>query len=267
MKQTEKIISIEQAYFEAMNTYPTLYCGKNKKESILKFYDHIFNCIGNGYNTKELFFNHFSFENNLHYSVFDEKYINSEDLFVVFDKEQGILDDYFTSKEIDSLNKNLFEYMPLEQSDFVPYPNFQKKYSTLFRKEIQPLLNESWLTAMKFFYKECKEFFNSERIHDYHYYFPRAEDNNKWKKIINDYSKSFKKYEDGSKNNEEVYDKISKAYELQYNGDIKQFIINRGNLNKKENLNFIEEAFSEIDFLLKKLTPNQKNNHKSVKIR
>lgn len=258
-QHSQKIMSIDVAYALAMMDFPSLYTGKSKEESLLKFYDQVFNVIGNGYGDQESFENKFKVRHGLTVQPVNPKYHDSGNLFCISDKNFNVIGNCLTIEEIvGKITKmdgvDVYSVSPVNDRDFTPYPNFQKRYSLLFVEGVADLFDSTWLDAMDFYYRKCLEFFASERIREYHYHHPADSDTKQWGRLIKDYEKSFERYYKDYKNDTEAAHKaISKEYELMFDGDIKGFIKRRSEKRVSEAVSFIHDALNEIATLKRKI--------------
>lgn len=258
-----KLMSPEQNLSKSIILHTILYGYKNKEDARFAICDHIFNVIGNGLNNIDYFIQEFDIDN------YPDRIVNY-DLTQFFNSPENLvctyaeLDPQYESMGMKvGLRESFIDIMTEEEaqecadvaaysntkseSSPAPYPNFSKQYSLIYNNEILELLDVEWLNEAKWFYQKCKEFFQSDRVYEFHGYFPREEDTNEWEKLISRYEKRFENMKDTNDTTESFHKKISDAYELPYNGDTKQFIKERGYNEVNKALAFIDETIEKID--------------------
>ncbi len=275
---TQELMTPKQLLAKSLIDHPPLYAFKNKRDAKFAIYDQIFNVIGSGYETKEDFFDNFMFKESeqekLNYDI--DKFFASEvplyfayskldPMFKSFGVEAGLSESFIgllSKEEVEKRDDVAATHTGVRRDEpKTPYPNFSKEYSILYKEDDLSFLSNDWLKEAKWFYKECQDFFKSDRVYDYHYYFPREEETRKWEKLINSYEKRFAQMKDPDDSLETYHKKISEAYELEYKGDTKAFIKERGYENVREALGFIDETLEKIDSELS-LRQSKKNKRK-----
>lgn len=265
-----KLMTAEQAFNMSMNIYPILYSAKTIEDARFKFFDHIFNTIGNGNNTLEDFKANFTINSSNQHLIdsFPSKYITSQPLYTCYTKikdtvggfhipdQHSALLGIYTKEEIQKMPevKSYIQANDVKNDDilFIPYPNFQKEYSMIWRYDLTKI-DESWFKAAKEYYLHAKEFFHSDLVNLYHNAAPI--DEKEMQKSIQEYEFFFQKYKKENVTQEEYYQTISKNYNHFYDGDTKKFIQERWNKEKNRILNFIDETLEKIEPLL---SPNIK---------
>ena len=100
------------------------------------------------------------------------------------------------------------------------------------------------------YYTKCKDFFLSEDAHTYHFACPAKNDTKEWEIIICSWEKKMSTYSEQGKTITQEYEKISKAYEFPYDGDIKKFLQGKWCKEKERILNFIDETLDIINIEL-----------------
>lgn len=252
---------IEEVVNVSINTYPTLYASNSLNEAKMKVYDQIFNTIGNGIRDSVELQDAYCSNSTLKdiSKHLPNKYISEEKLYQGFtginDEMSSILGenapDYstlidelltFNEAEDDPEIKVLREF---KKHEFTPYPNFKEEYSLFYQDSVK--LPEDWLVELKWFYLSCKEFFLSDSVYNYHYFYPRDSKEDKWNRLIDGYSKQFEKYKQSSEDDAEFYKKVSEAYELEFDGNIVDFIKRRGDKEISRVLRFIDKTVNLID--------------------
>lgn len=263
-----KIMTAEQAFNVSMNEYPSLYASTTLDKAKMKFYDHVFNVIGNGWRDMEEFKKEHTINKHNKHLVdsFPEKYIGDTPLFTAYTEvkyygnyKEGIFDSsllgIYTQEEIAQMpevkhsvridrrrkeNENM-------EIDF--YPNFQKRYSMVW-DDISSL-DKSWFEAAKFFYTNAKEYFTSNNTHNYSNACPKDDDIQKWDRLIADYERHFPQYVKEGQTQQEYFDKITQDYGTPYYGDTKQFIKERRAKELVRINSFLDETLERLDGYLK----------------
>ncbi len=187
---------MEKFYSNKIYQYPTLYLFESFDRIRLATLDQLLNVLGNGIKTNRDFCDEFKQKSKIHYndliseytfirtpyhiiqdnklknlySVFDsyEKYFPEEELWV----KNSELDSYLSQTYLfHELVPPQQKYVVLKKNDykFSPYPNFQKKYSILWRVD-DIKLNKCQIDDFIWFYNKCLEYFNSENVVNYHHY-------------------------------------------------------------------------------------------------
>lgn len=269
-----KLMSAEQAFNYSMNICPTSYTANDIFKAKIKFYNQIFNVIGNGLNDLDDFINSYTItNNNIHLlNSFDTKYIGTNDLFWAYtevtdygDFKFPVMDSniqgLFTKDELSSMPQvKLTTLLKNNDDEWTPYPNFKKKYSLVWNVDLYKL-DSSWSLAAIDFYNHMKDFFNSDKIYNYHSAYPKND--KKMNSLINDYESCFKKYLLDGMTTSDFHKSISKAYELDYSGDTKDFIIRRWNIEHSRILSFIDDTLSMLNLSIS----NHPDFNKKLKIK
>ncbi len=280
MDSENKIMTAEQAFNRAMNLHPSLYASNNIEDSKYMYYDHIFNTIGNGYrSTKEFLEEHtITKENESLLDSFPEKYISDKPLYYAYTKTKKFADfemgdasstlpGIYTEKEIEEMSGVAKVFVQanapiIEDEDYpyderlIPYPNFSKTYSMVWKMDLSKL-DDSWKYAAIEFYERAKEFFNGEFSHLYHNAAPKAD----WKmeEAVESYELNFKRYKKDDMTNEDWYKVITKEYGEEYNGDTIDFINKRWSKEEARIKSFIDETLEKLN---KELNLNTKRKLK-----
>ncbi len=266
--KNEQIMTATQAFNYAMNKYPSLYSTSNIEDSKYIYYDHIFNTIGNGYRSTEEFieFHKVTEENQHLLNSFPEKYVSIEPLYYAYTKtkkfadfEMGdadsVLPGIYTEKEINEMDCVAKCFVQanapiVEDEDFdyderlVPYPNFSKTYSMVWKMDLSKL-DDSWKKAALEFYEKAKEFFNGEFSHLYHNAAPKAD----WKleETIELYNKGFERYKKEGMSEQDWHKVVSKEYGQEYKGNTKEFIIKGWEIEELRIKKFIDETIEKLN--------------------
>lgn len=242
---TSKIMTAEQAFNVSMNTYPSLYSAPTLEMAKDKFYDHIFNVIGNGFrDTDEFLEGHVINKENIKLiNSFPEKYISNAPLYIAYtalEKSFDIpafdssLEGVYTKEElktmphvVKAIQSNSCDFLNREETvndKFSPYPNFKKTYSMVWQMDMN-VIGKSWIEAGIVYYEHMKDFFNSEESHSYSGAIPKEKID--LEIMVYDYEKMFKHYTKEDMSEAEYFKAISDAYEIEYTGDTEQFIRKR----------------------------------------
>lgn len=98
-------MTAEQAFNVSMNEYPSLYTSYSLERAKMKFYDHIFNIIGNGFGDMEEFKEEHTINKfNKHLiDSFPDKYISNTPLYMAY-KEHARINSFIdeTLERLDS---------------------------------------------------------------------------------------------------------------------------------------------------------------------
>ncbi len=235
-----------------MHNYPTLYYSSNMDEAMLCVFDHTFNVIGNGIDSKTLLE---ECKNNKPLNKKQTlKYSSEKTLFVGYtkldEKMTNLLGEKYPdfnsdikgafSEEEKNKKKDVVLWEEIKPRTFnYPYPNFKKEYSLVWEENFKEL-GEEWINAALWFYSSCQEFFNSYKVESYHGAFPTS-DSNADLSTIADYERNFKKYSS--------WEEISKAYELEYKGDTHDFITRRFQKDLVRINSFLDETIKMLNNL------------------
>lgn len=258
----QRIMTAEQAFNYSMNMHPILYSSKSIELSKFKFFDHMFNVIGNGYHTLEdVIENHIINSNNeLLTESYPEKYISAQPLFMVYKEHQMIgnhkspkngteITGLYTQEEVAGMPESYStiqinkKYKFVDEKEFSPYPNFSKKYSMVWQMDMSKL-DKSWTEYAIWYYEKAKEFFNGDNVSDYHGAYPKNE--KEISRLISDYNKAFERYKTEDMTESDFNKAISEAYELEYYGDTDEFIQRRWKNELHRILKFIDETLSKF---------------------
>ena len=273
---TKRIMTADEAFNVSMNQYPSLYTSPNLELSRFKYFDHIFNVLGNGYrDLNEFIQGHtITLENHPLTMGFPRKYIGEHALYSVSTKNidygsysmpdhSSTLDNLYTEDEIKSMPEEFYKLQINKHYDFseiprdvhVPYPGFDKQYSMVWKMDMMQL-DVSWAIEAINFYEKCYEFFNSKDAHFYHN--AVNEDPKKLKRTIAEYEKIFANYKKEGMNEKEYFEAISKAYELEYTGDTLDFINRRWKEERVRIMEFINDSLIHLNEIKNKKIPKMK---------
>lgn len=242
-----------------VNLYPSLYASTSLEMCKLRVYDQIFNVNGNGIrNTNEYIEHMRDRRKNVHTPP--QKYLSGERLYYGYTEvktygegkfkfevgeSDSCLDEVFSESEMAD-HPEVKHWMGFDPfNKFIPYPNFAKDYSIIWRMDTN-ILSQEWIDEIIWFYKKCEEFFNGPDSNDYSY--AVTKDPIKLEMRIRDQDNYLKKYFKTKVSIQESWDQISKDYETEYRGDTLDFIQRRWEAEKNRILQYITET---IDMLTK----------------
>jgi len=254
------LMTAQQAFNVSMNTYPLLYAAPSLDEAKIKYFDHVFNTIGNGINEIQTFVARHQLNpaNRSFTNSFPVKYSDGSCLFmaytevrqvadVKFPVTSSILHELFTKEELESMPE-VVASAPFQSKRnnhvFSPYPNFSKCYSMVWNMDVT-LFHHSWVESAFWYYTQMKTFFNSETVHFYHSAPPIEE--NKLAQLIADYESNFRYCKVADMSDADYFKAISDAYELDYNGDTLDFIKRRWSIELSRINIFIDETLDMLD--------------------
>lgn len=235
------MLSPEQYVYNQVASYPALYHANSYDAAAKRVFDQLFNVIGNGVDLPD----------ELDRPVTDlakaEKFLRGENVYYgyteVEDLGRGVIVPKRSSDQnhlvcVESekeLHPEVILWIDCKDYPWTPYPNFEKKYSTVYEPEFKDLGNE-WIEAAIWFYEECVDFFNNTPEW-YAYAYPcksqRETDNR-----VYDMKVRLQSY----KSNEE----ISEAYECEFDGDIDKFLRLRWEKDLSRIDRFISETLSYL---------------------
>lgn len=257
-----RLMTADEAFNVAINTYPSLYTAATLELAQLKFFDQVFNVIGNGTSTIEEFAEHYALppENAGLTQGFPEKYIGTNPLYYAYTEvveEDGWcspkygmdLPGLYTEDEIKAMPHVLHSVLSNRdevkgQSSFVPYPNFKKRYSLVWNIDMGSI-DPSWSEAALSFYRFAKTFFESDKAHAYSDAAPKDPS-----RRVADYEEAFARCRKPGMSEEDYRAAISEAYELEYTGDTEDFIRRRWAIEKARILDFLEETTGMLENVL-----------------
>lgn len=189
--------------------YPTLYRGQleNVRFSVM---DQTLNVIGNGIRSKGEFLSHISVPAGTQ-----------------------------VSDVLPPENAERPKYM--EDYVFTPYPNFNKQYSLVWRMPLAAIPT-AWLEEAVWFYGECQKFFAGPDANNYSYAYPPAKQNSsnglaRWQEIVD------RRRAEGQ-DDAQLAASMTKDYEVEYRGDLEDFLIRRWAKEKAKIDAFITETLT-----------------------
>jgi hypothetical protein len=228
--------------------FPTLFRDTTLHGVKLRVFDQLFNVNGNGVSTNGILKEHLTYEE------FDKEYalslISNEDLYYGYteirwlSKEHNISMPAEGAKPIYVLDSDRVNHPEIKKwvkntvYPWVPYPNFQKNYSTIYQTNFATKCRTEWLEAAEWFYNQCGWWFaQSENVGLYHYAFPKATQL-ETDRALHDIKNWLKKYE--------TYEQIEHGYGVPFDGDYEKFMV----LRWRKNLCSIHEFLGEVQQFL-----------------
>ena len=240
------MLSPEQYVYNQVASYPSLYHADSYESAAKKVFNQFFNVIGNGVHLPE------ELDRPITDLVEAEKFLRGENIYYgyteVEDLGRGVIipkrssdDNYLVCVESEkALHPEVLLWIDCKEYPWTPYPNFEKKYSTVYEPEFKDLGKE-WIEAAIWFYEECVKFFNNTP-ELYVYAYPRKSQRETDNRLY-DMRVRLQSY----KSNEE----ISEAYECEFDGDIDKFLRLRWEKKLSRIDRFISETLSYIKFTRK----------------
>lgn len=244
------IMTFEQAFNVAMNEYPMLYTASNVTLAKLKFSDQIFNVIGNGISSVSDFESNFTITdaNKNIIDSYPSSYITDQPLYTVYRiTDTGLrqyLENLYTEQQLEQFSNDpayVWYRANRLMDNFDPYPNFDSKYSLVYNVDLQQY-DSSWTIAAIYYYTKMKEWFNSDSVCEYQ----AAGHLKNMQACVTSFERMFKRYADSAKTTEEYNELISKAYGIEYSGNIEQFIVTRWNHKLNRIITFIDETLVKL---------------------
>lgn len=244
------LITLEQIFVLFLNKYPSLYASNSIELSKLLVYDHIFNTIGNGIRTIDDLYSYLSLE-DLDSLIIKEQYVSDIELYrCYFSNEYKFKQIYLILTEEEANNNPLIvtKSKLTKINYFKPYPGFKKEYSLVWTPEID-LFDLVSLKEILWFYQKCKLYFYSENRYDN--FLSGKLDSVQFNSSLKDQEKYLEKFFENNQSKEDAYQKISKAYGVPFNGDMRQFVLDRAELDIQKSLCFIEETIEMLEYKIK----------------
>lgn len=244
-----KIIPFKDFIHANVYRYPTLYASTNFLYSKFAILDHFLNVIGNGIRNNDEMVSCIG-KTNKKANHFVER-IYREDFWWGYEKVEEInLGDktlFLPSSHSGENATHCFEkdknkypniklWYKVDKIDrmIVPYPNFSKEYSLIYRCDKFLEFPDEWIKEAIFYYSFCKYWFLQDDCYEYSYAFPKKEASQTRRRI-----EEFILY-NNSKSNEQ----ISKSYGFEFDGDHHKFLSLRWQRERKRILQFIEESLN-----------------------
>lgn len=222
--------------------YPSLYAAETFEQAKLRVYDQLFNVLGNGIRDGD------ELIHELTYHPFDqersEKFCNGAKAFWGYTEVKDFGGDFKIGTG-DSITAGDFEkdqhpeiiyWQECGYCKWNPYPNFQKKYSTIWFPDFESIVGAEWVKEAVWYYGKCKEWFASNG-HEYHGAYP-SRNPGQDARYLADMHKQRERYD-----SDEAF---SEAYGLEYTGDMNDFMIRRSAKAQAEAIAFIDEVIQKF---------------------
>ena len=250
------IMTVDQAFNAAMNECPSLISAQSLELAKLKFYDFVFNTIGNGLCSVDEFERKFKItrKNSHLIGEFPEKYCTPVPLYHAIGSSNLPRLNHFTlytyeeAQELIRAGYSVYQFNKKAIS-VVPYPNFEAAYSLVYKVDLKEY-DPSWPAAAIQYYTVMDQWFKSNSVRDY----PHATHLKDMQATIRSYEAAFKHYGNAATTVEERNANISRAYGIPFDGNIEQFIRTRWDSELVRIKEFIAET---LGMLQRQLTSAQ----------
>lgn len=237
-----KLFTPEDYVLARVGQYPTLYAAPTFEQAKLRVYDQLFNVIGNGIrDDDELRF-------DLKYHKFDReralKFCNGAQALWGYKKVRDF-GSGFKIGEGDSITAGDFEQdqypdvIHWQESGFCkwnPYPNFSKRYSAIWFPNFREVAGDEWVAEAVWYYAKCREWFITNGS-EYHGAYPTG-NQAKDAQYLADMFKQRERYE-----SDEAF---SAAYNIEYTGDMVDFMTRRSAETIAKAIEYIDETIKEF---------------------
>jgi hypothetical protein len=221
-----------------VDRHPSLYADTTFEGSKLRVLDQLFNVIGNGINDVDALVNcvkkrefnrdraiRLTAGEKVFYGYYEVRdfgsgvYIGKGESITVVDSERH-------------QHPTVVDWLCCGVTPWRPYPNFSKRYSNVFADDFKTKVNDEWVGAAVWYYKKCLEWFetNSQMYHGAYPSINPARD----AQYVLDMFKQRDKYE--------TDEEFSKAYGVEYTGDMDDFMRRRSDKTKASAIEFINEV-------------------------
>lgn len=245
-----RILTPYEYIIKLISAYPSLYAAPTREAAIFKIMDQIFNTIGNGIE----FENFVGDEINEDVMAAAQKWFSCSnaaygyyqvDTYKGFERPIG--DSIVVHGSEKHLHPDIVYWVNFEcNQPRDPYPNFQKRYSLVWKPSFKKLGIE-WRNIAIWFYEECRDYFmDVDRVKSYHTSFPKKTEK-ETNRLISDYKKRItdkKMYPDNVA--------ITKAYGVKFVGDpendsdVAAFIQRRWDKERADIMIFIDKTLTML---------------------
>ena len=245
------IMTPRQYVLHSVAEYPSLYAQPTYNECALKAFDQLFNTIGNGARNHDELIEMLSPPIPENLEELAGKYITHEPIYYGYEHVEELFDGYLVPDR--SVHQETFIAIESERDQypkiklwhecprypFNPYPNFEPRYSTVYKTDLLSLSQE-WWDAVVWFYQHCEAYFNSDQVKGYHYYFGGDVNDPEDQQKIEDYKESIeRKFANGEYT---CNADVTKAYGIEFDGDYVAFIKRRWEKELARINEFIKET-------------------------
>lgn len=235
------MLSPQQYVYNQVVSYPSLYHANSYEAAAKRVFDQFFNVIGNGVDLPD------ELDRPIADRVEAAKFLRGEKVYwgyadveelgngVMIPKRSSDGKSLICVESEKALHPEVLLWIDCKDYPWTPYPNFNKRYSTVYEPEFKDLGKE-WIEAAIWFYEECVKFFNNTPewyVDAYPCKSQRETDNQ-----LYDMRVRLQSY----KSNEE----ISEAYECEFDGDIDKFLRLRWEKELSRIDRFISETLSYL---------------------
>lgn len=220
--------------------YPTLYAAETFEQAKLRVYDQLFNVIGNGIRDED------ELRDDLKLYEFDreraQKFCNGAKAFWGY-KQVRDFGSGFLVGEGDSITAGDFEQdqypdiIHWQESGYCrwnPYPNFQKRYSAIWFPDFRTVAGDEWISEAVWYYGKCRDWFTAHS-NEYHGAYPTG-NQAKDTQYLADMFKQRDRYD-----SDEAF---SEAYNIEYTGDMVDFMTRRSAATIAKAIAFIDETIA-----------------------
>lgn len=237
---TLKIFTPEDYVLFRVGQYPTLYAAETFEQVKLRIYDQLFNVIGNGIR------DHDELRHDLTQHQFDRerslKFCNGAQVFWGYTEVKDFGCGFLmgTGESITAGDFEQDQYPDIihwQESGFCkwnPYPNFNKRYSAIWFPEFREVAGDEWVAEAVWYYGKCREWFMTNS-NEYHGSYPTGNPGKDAQYMV-DMIKQRDRYD--------TDEEFSKAYGLEYTGDMSDFMTRRSQKTIDEALAFIDETIA-----------------------
>lgn len=277
------MLTFEQYLVKSVVDYPSLYASPSFEITKFMVSDYVFNCIGT--NVSSTIIEGICSDTE----VIPQHYIDGTELFYVYDpakakmhpKYNWIMNQHECELNVMTLDElmkipgmddryyfstgNNERTHPLCKESDGPYPNFNKRYSLVWRPvTYTPMtwdaekeemiygeaikvnftdLSYDWRVAAIEFYEKCLEYFKSDRCSGYTHGFNEDDSNDKAQQIVS-MIEALSRY--GDIKTAETQEIITQQYKLKFDGDVEAFLRLRWAKERQRIIDFIEETIAYV---------------------
>lgn len=234
--------TVKQYVHHNVANYHILFASSSYDVSKFSVFDQLLNVIGNGIRSNENLIEHLNIEIVDATRFFKEPVTTG--YYKLIDYGSGYFHADISGESVTCFISEKNQYpevkrwvdYELKEEFKMPYPNFTKEYSLVWRCPEFLNLDSEWKESAIWFYKKAREII-SNREKEYSYAFP-LETELKNKNTIDNQIAMF-----GNRTNEEV----SRDWQHPYDGDIVKFLTTRWQKEKQRIFDFIDETIEMLE--------------------
>lgn len=250
------VMSPEFFVYKRVIDHPSMYGAMGYEKAKKVIFDHVFNVLGNGIDKSDIprMFKSSKFPSR----QIAKMYMDSEEIMTAYLGGKTIyLDDgeefqmpsldhcmgYYRKEEIDDYPE-VTQWVSCGQerknTSFVPYPNFQKKYSLAWSDEFKKFIDEheDWKIAIVEYYQQCLEYFQDDDCDNtYSDAYPGTDP----ERTVRDLERIHRKYD-----SHEDFTESYGGRGIDYNGNMEDFCKARWIQEKKRIIQFIYETIEYL---------------------